>query len=378
MRGHRFCTVCVCLTLAIRATCCLASDLALEPALGPAEPIGVLLLVSPANVSPQPSPLPLPPQPMAAADDPVLGTPVLLASLISSETETRSIQVPLHPNEIQDPLREAIERLASVGLDGESEQIRAVLTKFERQHAQRLLLERKQAELAVLQAEIDQLKQQDACEDQICLKVKVIERTVKTDKTTDAQAVSATIPNSPTRLTGVLDSTEFDRLIREIEADKSWKILSEPTMTLLSGRTMKYSSGGEFQIPKEQQTRVPNPIPFGTFLTATATVVELERMRVAMELEQSQLDHANAVDGIPGVSRLRMQSTVELQDGQTIVLGGLISSRTNTETNSTEQTETVITVTAELVRPLPGDASLIPVRYYETRSETPEPLPSVK
>ena len=376
MHVRCFSALCVWLTLATQSTICLATDGPREPELGPAEPIGALLLVSSVEEIPQRLPTPVFPLPIEVSNVPILGTPVLLASLISTESEAIPLPVSLHPDEIQQPLRDVVERLASVGLNGESQQIQDILTKFERQHAQRLLLQRKEAELAVLQAEVVKLKQA-ACNDQICLRIKVMERTVKTDSTHIGDTKSAETPNRRKSMTRVIDSAEFDRWIAEAESDVSWKTLSVPTITLLSGQTGQFSSGGEFKVPKELRAQFPNPIEFGTFLSATATLLDSDQLRVAIELEQKQLDHANAVNGIPGVSRRRVQSTVELRDGQTIVLGGLISSRTDTETKLTDETESVITVTAELVQPMPGDVSAIPASY-EAKPQVQAPLPSVK
>lgn len=258
MRGHRLSKVSVCLTLAIRASLCLAADVTQEADLGSAEPIGTLLLVS------------------AAAEA--------------------------------------------------------------------------------------------TCVDQICLRIKVLERTI--DKTSDGKSIVATAA-------AVMDSVEFNSWIQKMEADKSLKTLSEPTMTLLSGRTAKYSSEGQFRTPAESQKLVPNPVAFGTFVTATATAIESNRLRVAIELEQKQLDFANIVDGTPGISRRRVQSTVELQNGQTIVFGGMISSRTNSETKAKEEIESVTTITATRVRPISSEVFPVSAKD-EARVSAPTPFPAAK
>jgi pilus assembly protein CpaC len=92
--------------------------------------------------------------------------------------------------------------------------------------------------------------------------------------------------------------------------------------------------------------------------------------------EFSAINTGNAVNGIPGVDTRRVQTTVELREGQTIALAGLFSNQTNTEVTrvpfiskipvvgplvfsgkraTQDETELLILVTPEIIRPMEPD-----------------------
>jgi Bacterial type II and III secretion system protein len=382
MRGLRFRTVCVCMTLAIRAGFCLAADPPQQPHLGPAEPIGVLLSVLAAEISSQPLSIQIAPQAIEAIDEPNLGTSVLLASLISPELEEAPRRAPLHPNEIQRPLREAAERLADVGLNEDSEQIRIILARFEREHVQRLLARQTERNSENARDEADQSGKQDSsvgADNQIRLSVKILER--KTTRKHNAVAGEITQigdeASLPVLSPGIVDAVEFAQRIKSMEKDESWKVLSAPTLITTSGEAAQIESGGEFAIPANPPLKNTEWREFGSTLQATATRLVADRIRLKAYIELSQLDLANSVNGIPGISRRRMQSTVELQAGQTLVLRGVISNCEDPATKTTVTTESVITITADIDRANSGEPTPT-ATSVETSDAAPELLPLFK
>jgi pilus assembly protein CpaC len=156
------------------------------------------------------------------------------------------------------------------------------------------------------------------------------------------------------------------------------KILTEPNVVVLSGRQARFLAGGEFAVPTVvglagaagQTTSFRG---FGTSLLVTPTVVERDLIRINAIAEYSDLNNANAVGGIPGTNARRVETTVELREGQTLALAGLLSHRTRTEVtripglgdipyigpklfsskeSTQEENELLILITPEIVRPM--------------------------
>ncbi|WP_341936332.1 type II and III secretion system protein family protein [Marinimicrobium sp. C2-29] len=172
-----------------------------------------------------------------------------------------------------------------------------------------------------------------------------------------------------------------------LEASKetgSAKILAEPTLTTLSGQEARFLSGGELPIPVPQGDRgiTVEFKEFGIGLKFLPVVLDSGRINLRINVSVSDLLSANAIVlqsedtssqfFVPALSTRSAYSTVELGDGQTIGIAGLISEDTrDTATKfpglgdipilghlfrSQEfeqgETELVITVTPQLAQPV--------------------------
>jgi pilus assembly protein CpaC len=105
-------------------------------------------------------------------------------------------------------------------------------------------------------------------------------------------------------------------------------------------------------------------------------VIDRDLIRMQIVPEFSQINQGNAVGGIPGVDSRRVQTTVELREGQTLVLAGLYARLTRTEVTripflasipwigpvlfnakraTEDESELIILVTPEIVRPMDPD-----------------------
>jgi pilus assembly protein CpaC len=117
----------------------------------------------------------------------------------------------------------------------------------------------------------------------------------------------------------------------------------------------------------------------------TPTVIDRDLIRMRIVPEFSEANQSLAVGGIPGLNSRRVQTTVELREGQTIAIAGLISHQTNVEVTripflgelpvigpklfnakraSQDESELLVLVTPELVRPMDPD-EVPPVPGYE-------------
>jgi pilus assembly protein CpaC len=127
--------------------------------------------------------------------------------------------------------------------------------------------------------------------------------------------------------------------IKDLEEKQVLQVLAEPTLTTMSGITARFLSGGEFPLPVVQGgtgnstaiTIVWKPYGVKVEFTPTANGDGSIRLKVAPEV--STLDYTNAVTisgfTVPALSTRRAETEVELQDGQSFVLSGLLDHRTS-------------------------------------------------
>lgn len=185
----------------------------------------------------------------------------------------------------------------------------------------------------------------------------------------------------PSTFSGVFENGEINVLVNWLSSNGTAKILSEPVLTVLSGHRASMLSGGEFAVPtivgiggaQGQQTSFRG---FGTSLNVTPTVLDNDLIHMHIVPEFSQINSGNAVNGVPGLDSRRVDTTVRLREGQTIAIAGLISHRESTEVaripflsdipyigsklfstkkSTMDETELLILVTPELVRPMDAD-----------------------
>jgi len=191
-------------------------------------------------------------------------------------------------------------------------------------------------------------------------------------------------------LNGVFEAGDISILINALRSNGTARILTEPNLTVLSGHNATVLSGGEFAVPTivgiggvgGQQTVFRG---FGVSMLVTPTIIDKDLVRMRIRPEYSELAAGNNSGGIPGLSTRRVDTTVELREGQTIVLAGLLSYRARTQVagipflggipligplifqakqSSEDETELLIMVTPEIVRPMEAD-EVPPVPGFE-------------
>ena len=177
-------------------------------------------------------------------------------------------------------------------------------------------------------------------------------------------------------------SGHFAELVDALEQKGAVRTLAEPNLICLSGDTANFLAGGEFPVPvaqsmvNGQQTITIEFKQFGVSLAFTPTVVDRDLINLVVAPEVSQLDKNNAIIlngfNIPALSTRRARTTVELHDGQSFAVAGLIQddftdqvrqwpglgevpilgALARSSSFQTQQTELVILVTTHLVHPV--------------------------
>ena len=116
--------------------------------------------------------------------------------------------------------------------------------------------------------------------------------------------------------------------------------LAEPNLIATNGKEASFLAGGEYPYPVVQSGSGSNSVTitfkeFGVRLSFTPTVLGGDLVHLKVKPEVSSLDFANSVviDGfrVPALSTRRTETEVELRDGQTFAIAGLMN---NTLTNS--------------------------------------------
>lgn len=120
-----------------------------------------------------------------------------------------------------------------------------------------------------------------------------------------------------------------DVLLEALEDEKMATVLAEPNLTALSGETASFLAGGEFPVVTSVNDGQINTEykEFGVRLSFTPVVLSENRIRLNVKPEVSNLTEKGAViiEGItiPAIESRKVETTVELGDGQGFLLGGL-------------------------------------------------------
>ena len=188
------------------------------------------------------------------------------------------------------------------------------------------------------------------------------------------------------------DNYMFSAVLNIAKENGLAKILAEPTLTTITGQEAKFISGGEFPIP------VPQGVggisiefkEFGVGLGFLPIVLDVNRINIALNVSVSDINSANSVllgdentnaqFFIPSLTKRSVQTTVELADGETLGIAGLISETLRETVNKVPglgdvplfgalfrsqeflkgQTELVIFVTPHFAKPIDKDDIIYP------------------
>lgn len=119
-----------------------------------------------------------------------------------------------------------------------------------------------------------------------------------------------------------------------LETNGLTRVLAEPTLVALSGQSASFLAGGELPVPQSGGLGTTTVIykPFGIGLTVTPTVLGPHRIALKVAPEASDLDYTHAIVesgiSIPAITTRRADTTVELGDGESFIIGGLVSRST--------------------------------------------------
>ena len=167
---------------------------------------------------------------------------------------------------------------------------------------------------------------------------------------------------------GGINGTQFEFFLEAMRKNNLLRVLAEPNLTTYSGKPATFLAGGEFPVPIPQTggggggtTITVEYKQFGVQLAFTPVVLGSGRVRLEVAPEVSDLDYSRSVSFqgfvIPTITKRNLQTTVELNEGQTFAVAGLLNSRMIANRDGT---------------PLLGDIPVLGALFRSTRYERSE------
>ena len=122
-------------------------------------------------------------------------------------------------------------------------------------------------------------------------------------------------------------STSLGSTINLLVENGDARVLAEPTMTCVSGGSADFLAGGELPIPVRDEFGTPNVDfkEFGIILRFSPLVDHERFIRTDVEIEVSAVDPSVTVLDIPGFLTRKTNTLMNVQDGETMVIAGLVS-----------------------------------------------------
>ncbi len=180
--------------------------------------------------------------------------------------------------------------------------------------------------------------------------------------------------------TAILDGDDLRFFIRAVTGTGYGKILAEPTLVTISGKPASFLAGGEFAVPTavgidgigSSSTSFRG---FGTELEFTPSVIDKDLIRLQVNPSFSSLNDSASVNGIPGLNRRTVNTTVDLREGQWLAIAGLIQNQQGgnrsklpylgklpvvgglfgRQDTSREETELIVLVSPQLIHPMDSE-----------------------
>jgi pilus assembly protein CpaC len=179
-------------------------------------------------------------------------------------------------------------------------------------------------------------------------------------------------------------------LIHALQTKGYLQSLAEPNLIAYNGQEASFLAGGEFPVPVVQGGASTNAVTiqwkeFGVRLTFTPTIAgDTIRLKVAPEVSTLDFNNGITLSGfrIPALITRRAETDVELRDGQSFAIAGLLQNTSQevgsgipglssipivgnffkSKSDQKQQTELMVLITPQLVRPLePDEVPRLPV-----------------
>jgi len=232
----------------------------------------------------------------------------------------------------------------------------------------------------------------------------------------------ATISND-LNILGFYPGLGLGATIQALESDGVVQELAQPNIVAENGKEASFLAGGEFPYPVVQATTGAAAITimfkeYGIRLNFIPTITPRGSIRLQVAPEVSTLDYVHAVEvegfNVPGLSTRKVNTELELKDGQSFVIGGLLDQEEQktfekipflgdipilgkffqSQSVNKTNTELIVIVTPEIVAPIPAGQPLPELKYpiahlpfgtdipvnepdAKTAENTPAPAPTV-
>jgi pilus assembly protein CpaC len=190
-------------------------------------------------------------------------------------------------------------------------------------------------------------------------------------------------------------SFNLNATIEALSTKNQLQMLAEPNVMATNGKPASFISGGQFPVPSVQSGANTGAVsvvyePYGIQLKFLPQITARGTIMLAVTPEVSSLDFANAVTiagtTVPALTVRRIDTVVELEPGQSFVIAGLLDNETTRTLSkipglgdipllgklfqsrliTKSNTELLVIVTPELVRPVPADQKAPELKYTDS------------
>jgi pilus assembly protein CpaC len=218
----------------------------------------------------------------------------------------------------------------------------------------------------------------------------------------------ATVGNvSPLNLFAYYPGINLGVTIAALESKGLAEVLAEPNVMAKNGHQASFLAGGEYPYPVAQTGATGGgsaPITiqykqYGILLAFLPTITNRGTIRLQVAPEVSSLDYANSVNiggaQVPALTIRRVKTEVELADGQSFVIGGLLDNRESdnfqkipflgdipiigkfftTMQRQKSNTELIVIVTPEIVNPIDAGTPVPELKFPEGFLPPNSPIP---
>ena len=182
-------------------------------------------------------------------------------------------------------------------------------------------------------------------------------------------------------LTAIFNAGTVPFAIHALRTMQYARSLAEPTLVTLNGQTANFLAGGQFPIPVVSGSTFNGLqgvqyVPFGVQLSFTPYITDRDRIRLQLSVNVSTRDLSTGSNiggsSVAGLNTRSVNNTVELRNGETLAVAGLIESNSGADStripfigtlpvvgpltgltrHNAGEKELVIFVTPELARPI--------------------------
>jgi pilus assembly protein CpaC len=193
-------------------------------------------------------------------------------------------------------------------------------------------------------------------------------------------------------------SFSLTSLFRLIHNKNVTEILAQPRLVMKNGRSGGFLAGGEFPVVQTLQNSFSVEFkPFGVRLDFVPTITWSDRIDLRVFPEVSEIDQTVSVQGVPGLKVRRSVNDVEMREGETLVISGLLDRRILKDLTKfpllgdipilgalfrstrfrNQESELVFVITPRIVRTMkPGEKPQLPgIEKYDDPDIRQVPLP---
>lgn len=162
--------------------------------------------------------------------------------------------------------------------------------------------------------------------------------TSATDATIDgltATAATKALAAAPTTAFGIFNSIGLQAMLSALRQNAVLKVLAEPNLVAMNGHEANFLAGGQFPVPVPQSGAGGGPATitvqykkFGVQLSFVPLILDDDVIRLSVDPEVSSIDFSLGIElsgtKVPGLNTRNAHTVVELREGQTLAMAGLL------------------------------------------------------